>query len=136
MTPLLADRRLCLVLVGVVVGHFAAAEVGLSGWQCPVRHTLHVPCPGCGLTRATKLLLQGEWSHSLQVHAFAPAVVLFAALLVVSLVLPIAWRQFGLGALAKIEQRTHVTTLILLALVGYWLVRILFFRSSLYLLVM
>jgi hypothetical protein len=53
-------------LVGV------AAAVGLAAWQhfplCPLASTFGIPCPGCGLTRATLALLRGDVARALQIH--------------------------------------------------------------------
>src|SRR5688572_27899754 len=35
---------------------------------CPSAGLLGLPCPGCGLTRATLLFLQGEFSRALALH--------------------------------------------------------------------
>jgi len=35
---------------------------------CPTAGLLGLPCPGCGLTRATLLLLQGEFAQALAFH--------------------------------------------------------------------
>lgn len=35
---------------------------------CPSAGMLGLPCPGCGLTRATLLLVQGEFSRALALH--------------------------------------------------------------------
>ena len=35
---------------------------------CPTAGLLGLPCPGCGLTRATLLLLQGEFAAALSFH--------------------------------------------------------------------
>lgn len=44
---------------------------------CPMRVYLHVPCPGCGATRATLMALRGDLAASLQMHPLAiPAVLL------------------------------------------------------------
>lgn len=36
--------------------------------KCPVNALLHIPCPGCGMTRACWLLLSGDILGSLQMH--------------------------------------------------------------------
>ena len=136
LTPMLTDRRVVLVWVGAGVGHLLLSELGLPGWPCPFRHVLNMPCPGCGLTRATHLLLHGQWQQSLATHAFAPLLLLVVVALLISLVLPSAIRQAALRGLERLERRTGVTILSLLALMGYWLVRLLFFKTALYALVM
>jgi len=35
---------------------------------CPTAGLLGLPCPGCGLTRATLLLFQGEFAKALELH--------------------------------------------------------------------
>lgn len=37
---------------------------------CPLLIVTGVPCPGCGLTRAGILLLQGKFAEAFQMHAF------------------------------------------------------------------
>jgi hypothetical protein len=127
LIPLLTDRRASLVWVGAVASHLVLSELGVGGWPCPIRHVLNVPCPGCGLTRATNLLLHGQWQKSLETHAFAPLVIVAAVLLLLSVMLPGETRQRVLLRLERIERRTGFAVLSVLALVGYWLARMLFF---------
>jgi hypothetical protein len=35
---------------------------------CPVRWILHVPCPSCGLTRAARLALGGDFAAATRMH--------------------------------------------------------------------
>jgi len=50
----------------------AAALFGVAVWSdfplCPIAGSLGVPCPGCGLTRATLALLHGDWQSALRFH--------------------------------------------------------------------
>lgn len=50
----------------------AAALFGVAVWSdfplCPIAGSLGVPCPGCGLTRATMALLHGDWQGALRFH--------------------------------------------------------------------
>jgi len=51
----------------IVAGAFALiAETGLP--LCPMAGVLGVPCPGCGLTRATLALLHGDVRGALHFH--------------------------------------------------------------------
>ena len=44
---------------------------------CPVKHFLHIDCPGCGLQRAWILLLRGNLWQSLQTHPAGIPLALF-----------------------------------------------------------
>lgn len=48
---------------------------------CIYRLTLGLPCPGCGLTRATVHLLHGDLTTSLRLHPFGVLLALEAAVL-------------------------------------------------------
>lgn len=41
---------------------------------CPSRSMFGVPCPGCGLTRATVAMLELDFHHMLEMHPLAPIV--------------------------------------------------------------
>jgi hypothetical protein len=47
---------------------------------CLSRRLLHLPCPGCGLTRAFAALAKGEWAAALRLHPLAPVLALEAVL--------------------------------------------------------
>lgn len=51
-----------------------AAVVFCEVPTCPLARIAHVPCPGCGLTRATLALLRGDISTALSLHPLAPLV--------------------------------------------------------------
>jgi uncharacterized protein DUF2752 len=120
---------------GLVIGAMAAAHLGLMhfelpGWPCPVRHTLGIPCPGCGLSRAIAALLHGDWRAALARHAFAPIILAALVLLVGMALLPESVRRRGIAGVARIERHTGLTALLLVALMVYWLVRLLVFRIA------
>jgi hypothetical protein len=57
------------------------------GWQrCTFAMLLHLPCPGCGMTRAMKLLSAGQLAASLRMHPLALPVVVAWVLFVSSTV--------------------------------------------------
>lgn len=63
------------------------AIIGLSnllfGKICALRMIAGIPCPGCGLTRAFLLLLQGKVKEATVIHPFwLPVLAVFAAFLI------------------------------------------------------
>jgi hypothetical protein len=88
----------------------------LPGWPCPLRALTGIPCPTCFLTRATAAALTGQLEHSVRLHAFGPLV---AAGLVIWSVLAIRRRR-----LLPVRLGTQVVVLSGLALLGYWLARL------------
>jgi hypothetical protein len=61
------SRNLRLALLAAFAGFFALA-IATDFPLCPMASTLGVPCPGCGLTRATLALLRGEFSAAFRFH--------------------------------------------------------------------
>lgn len=64
-----------LVAFGVV---FAILSIG---WRCPVLLVAGVPCPTCGITRAVRLALHGDFAGATRLHPLmwlaVPVVTLF-----------------------------------------------------------
>lgn len=72
--------RRALVAAALVAG--AVGLVLADTPLCPTAFFLGVPCPGCGLTRATLALLHGDLAAALHFHPLAPLLSpLFAAAL-------------------------------------------------------
>lgn len=75
-----------LALLGLLLALF-----GVAVWTqlplCPLAGTFGIPCPGCGLTRATLALLRGDLRGALELH---PLVWLLTPLFV-GFSLAIAW---------------------------------------------
>jgi hypothetical protein len=78
---------------------------GVAAWDparhggptlCPIRALTGVPCPGCGLTRATGALLRGRWGDAIDLHPL---------ILLAALQLAIVWGlvvlAFARGALPR-----------------------------------
>lgn len=120
----MGSRALALTVVGCAVTQTLLVFFGLPSWQCPIRAATGVPCPGCGLSSAIVLLLKGKWLESLERHAFAPIFLMaFAATAIVSL-LPPAWHQKVVEVMSRAERQTGFAVVIVLALVGYWGIRL------------
>lgn len=123
LTPFMESRTLAFTIVGCAVLQTALVFFGLPSWQCPIRATTGIPCPGCGLSTATSLLFKGRWQESLQTHAFAPVFLLAFVLIAVVNFLPQTQRQNILHIFNKLESQTGFATIIIMAFVGYWGVR-------------
>lgn len=54
---------------------------------CPMRHVFGIPCPGCGLTRATESLLVGDFAVALAHHPLVPVVLPVVAWMIVRVTL-------------------------------------------------
>jgi hypothetical protein len=124
MAPLLQNRWIILIFAGVGVVQLMLTIAGLPGWQCPVRAVFGVTCPGCGLTTAVGQLLKGDWQTGVQTHAFAPLLLIILILMLAAIALPAAYLSELSDRVARLEQKTGITAIILLSMVVYWLLRV------------
>ncbi len=112
-----------LVLLAPLLLLGAVQAAGLT--ICPLRNTVGVPCPGCGLTRAVWAVLQGDWGRALRLH---PLVFVLAPL-AGWVWAEVAWRAAGLAdrrpfpVLVPSRWRAIWLWGLLLALIGIWLLR-------------
>jgi len=126
LAPLLATRKAAIALAALVAAQIAATFFHLPGWPCPFFTALGIPCPGCGLSRASAALLHGDVEHSFRMHAFASPVLLGALLVCVTAVLPSSPRTKALAAIERVERRTGASALLLIALLVYWIARLVY----------
>jgi uncharacterized protein DUF2752 len=106
-------------LAGLAVLHVWAPSGDAASALCLSRRLFHLPCPGCGMTRAFAHLAKGEWSAAVRDHPLAPAVALEIVL---------GWIGWGVALAAERLPRLPVRleTLFLAnaaALVALWLGR-------------
>ena len=112
-----------LTLAGV-----GAIIVALRLPFCPMATVLGIPCPGCGLTRATLALLRGDVRGALALHplvfVLAP---LFAAALSSAAFGYVRGPRPGTGPNPWLASRqvTWLAALLLVATLGVWGVRFL-----------
>lgn len=136
LTPILRDRKSCLAIATVAGAHTTLTILGLPSWECPVRYGLGIPCPGCGLSRAVAAISHGQMHEAFQLHAFAPVLIIGLLIILTAGILPTPWRDSLAHSMEWLERNTGMVVFILLNLVGYWLIRLLFFTEDLYELVM
>ena len=121
---LLAQRPLCLALTAAAAAHLAANAVGLPGWVCPWKAATGIPCPGCGLTRATIRLARGEFGEAMHLHPFAPVAMTGIVLILAAAVGPAPLRSRLVQGVARLDPGGLTSKLLLLALLAFWLVKL------------
>lgn len=136
LTPILRDRKSCLLISGVAGLHVTLTALGLPSWRCPFRYGLGIPCPGCGLSRAVDALWHGQWHDAFLLHAFAPALLVGLVVIFIAAVLPNPSRAVWVQSIDMIERRTGLVIFLLSGLILYWLIRLLFYTEGFYQLVM
>ena len=120
---MLMKPKVIQVFVGVAILQILLTAAGLRGWPCPIDTVFGIPCPGCRLSTALTLLLQGKWHSAVQVHGFAPVILAgLIALLVIS-ILPAGWRMRAAHRIGVLESRTGFTAAIIAGGLIYWSVR-------------
>ncbi len=121
---LLRKRGTTLILLCVVTLQTLLISVGLPGWQCPIHSTLGITCPGCGLSTAMVLLIEGDWQRAIHTHAFAP-VFLFAIILMgIVSILPGNLHRKAVLQIAAIENYIAFAAYILFGIMIYWIFRL------------
>ncbi len=124
LASLLESRTVTFSLIGIAVLQLGFVAIGWNVWQCPIKAVLGIPCPGCGLSTALLLLIQGKWTEALSTHAFAPVFFVAFILMAVISLLPGQLRQGVISRLALLEQRTGIVMFALLGLIVYWGLRL------------
>jgi hypothetical protein len=106
-------------VAALAIAALGLALLALDLPLCPVAGVIGIPCPGCGLGRATLALARGEVAHALALHPL------------VLVVLP----TLGLGVLRVARSRRGritaregtwvmvLATVLLVALIGVWAAR-------------
>ena len=124
LSTLLGNRKLALILIGIAAFQVILTAFGLPGWRCPINAALGIPCPGCGLSRATVLLLQGEWLAAVKMHAFAPVFLAGFGLMTGVSLLPAPSHVKTVERIALFEKKTGLTVVILIGMLFFWLARL------------
>jgi hypothetical protein len=112
------------VLVAVGFLHLALAFFGIQVWRCPILVTTGVPCPGCGLSRASAAILHGDWKRMAELHIFAPFLVFTGLLTGLFAILPGKYRIKLLEFIERFEEKSRFTFFLFVGLIIYWGVRL------------
>lgn len=119
------DRPMSRVLLGVGMAQVVLTYLNLPAWRCPFRMMTGLPCPGCGLTRATIALLHLNLHEALALHPFSP-LALAAAIGAIVKELPIkgSSRAIASQVAAKLF-RAGLAEALGIALLIWWLIHLL-----------
>ncbi|MFK7990721.1 MAG: DUF2752 domain-containing protein [Sandaracinaceae bacterium] len=90
---------------------------------CPTKNFLGIPCPGCGMTRATEAMLTGDLMGVLRYHPLAPIV---TPIVVYSAIRTLLISAGGIPVTSKDPLSRFPKwfwTLLLVSVVGLWVAR-------------
>jgi hypothetical protein len=124
LAPLLENRRILLIPVVAAALQVGLTVLGLPGWRCPVKGLFGIPCPGCGLSRATAHLIQGEWEAAIATHAFAPVFLAGFVLIVIVGLVPEKFFRAIVCRIETVERKTGLVGFVLVCMIIYWLIRL------------
>jgi len=120
---------LVVLLLPLLLGAVADADekhatvLGVEAAPCPVRLLAgEHACPGCGLSRATALAVQGQWNRSWGVH---PAGIVVAALCALGLAMRLSMRFARRNAAGGESLLRYGHHIFVLGILAAWLVRLL-----------
>ena len=119
-----APLRVKLKRLGAALVPLLALAVGLwSGLaSCPNRALTGIPCPGCGLTRATMALLQGHLAEALHWHPLVPLLLPLVVFLILRSMLA------GAGLISSSAWQVRVPNWAFIAfavlVIGVWVARL------------
>ena len=118
----LRERAVCIGMAATGLILVAGNALGWHLWVCMFHEITGLPCPGCGLTRGMTAFARGDVQQALHWHPFTPVFALGLVLMVVVTVLREPQRTKVLDMMARIEARTGITFVLLIALMvfGLW----------------
>ena len=120
-----AHARVALAFGVALAWGMSLATTAIGRTRCTFAALLHAPCPGCGMSRAARLLLAGDVLASLRMHPLAAPTAAVTVLLAVATT-RLAYREGSLMGLWKDPLgRVAVAAfaLVYAALVALWVLR-------------
>jgi len=122
--PIMKNRRLTLILSLLATLQIGTTLFGFGLWKCPVYSTFGIPCPGCGISSALSLLVQGKWESAIQTHAFSPILLAGFFLIMVVNLLPKKAHTKMLSRIYSLEQHIGFIQWLFTGMFIYWLLKI------------
>jgi len=90
---------------------------------CPSRIVLGIPCPGCGLTRATEAMFVGNFAVMLRMHPLAP-IIAPVAVFSIGRTIAVSAGFLGTGSLDPLGRiPSWVWGIVGIVLIGLWVAR-------------
>jgi|HigsolmetaAR202D_1030399.scaffolds.fasta_scaffold00023_21 Protein of unknown function (DUF2752). len=123
LTAMVRDRFAARVILTFAGVHGTLVAAGLPSLPCPLLHSVGIPCPGCGISRACIALLRGDWQEMATLHFFAPLVMVVLALLVFAAFLPDSRRSAFIDLVRRFEQHTAAGLILFIVFIAYWIFR-------------
>jgi hypothetical protein len=113
--------------IATLVAVVAALAILWFGWRCPIELATGHPCPTCGITRATRLVLRGDFAGATRLHPLVwlavPVVALFLSVELVGYVRTGTWgasRRMKGGDALMLTTATLLFVLWLARFAGYF----------------
>jgi hypothetical protein len=121
------DIELAKLARAGVVASLALASFALLALPvrlCLVATFLHVPCPGCGLTRAAFAMMRGDFRRAFELHPLSWLVVPLLALIVVGHAVGYVRTGRAWAAAARVSRWSEAAmAIVALLLVAVWIAR-------------
>jgi len=130
LSTILRDRKLSIAICAVAFLQLLLVFARLPGWPCPFFHASGLPCPGCGMTRASLFLAHGQLKQAIIAHAFAPFFLIALSIITFCAASPRTYVTSIANKAEALERYTGITGLLLIGLIVYWLARLLFMQGA------
>jgi len=105
-----------------------------AGPPCLFKMMLHLPCPGCGMTRSLKAIWLGHFTTAFRYHPLGPVLFVLCTVLLLSALLQkplastrVAFPVYSLHSRLMLPRTLYIITALML---GAWLMRLIFIFSG------
>ena len=126
IAPLLASRQFNIIFASVPAVLILLEITDIFHWQCPFKYITRLDCPGCGLTRAVLIFLDGNICVSFRQHPFGILFVCVWILMAVLAVIGEDKRKSFTGKITGIEEKLPIIMVLFILFMLFGLVRVIF----------